>query len=150
MLGEILLVLGLFTVVAIAILVGIVWLTIQVWRSKLTRVVAKVNLECGTDFVVSPVTVMGSWVGKALVFDPKNRKLMFYFNGRYTLHEYGYIQRWSLHWIENTGPAGSIIHKGVRIEIETNDLERPLQSFPMASKSQGDAWSRRLDLLLIG
>lgn len=150
MFGEILLALGLFIVLAIAILVGMVWLTIRVWRSKLTRVVAKVNLECGTDFVVSPVTVMGSWIGKALVFDAQNKKLMFYFNGRYTLHEYGYIRRWNLHWIEKTGPAGNIIHRGVRIVVETDDLERPVQYFPMPSKSHGDAWSRRLDLLLNG
>ena len=150
MLGEVLLVLFIYFVCAVAAVAGVAWLVIRRWRGKLVRVVTKVNLENGTDFVVSTTTVMGSWIGKALVFDQKNKILMFYTNGSYTLHDYSYIRSWNLHWTDSVGAAGNIMHKGVHLMIETNDLNRPVQSFPMTSKSQGDAWHQRLDLLLNG
>ncbi len=148
MLGELLFVLFIGVVCIAMTIVGGIWLVMRVWRRKLSRTVAKVNLECGTNFEMSSTAVMGSWIGKALLFDQKNKKLMLYSNGRYTLHNYDHIRGWNLHWIESTGPAGNIVHKGVRVVIEMNDLNRPLQSFPMSSKSQGDVWNQRLALLL--
>jgi hypothetical protein len=150
MLGELLLVLLIAAVCIAMAIVGVIWLVMWVWRGKLSRVVANANLEHGTNFEMSPTAVMGSWTGKALLFDSKNKKLMLYSRGRYTLHDYGYIRRWDLRWIESTGSAGNILHKGIRLVIETNDLNYPVQSFPMSSKSQGDVWHQRLDLLLNG
>lgn len=112
------------------------------------RRVAEVNKKNGTHFGFGPNDALGN-NRKAVFFDPKARKVLFYDNGAISLQDYGYIAGWELNWTQRSGQNYSK-STDVFMRIKTNDLARPLIDLPMRSKAYGDVWEQRLGLILDG
>jgi hypothetical protein len=144
---TVLIVLGLI----VAGVAGLFYYLLRRGNEEFKRVVVEANHTHGTSFVVSGTTVLGSLRSRfTLVFDQKNRKLMFYYGDRrYDLRDYDYIRGWQLLWVESSTQHG-LRFTNVRFEFRTSDLNQPLLYLPMTSKQAADAWHHRLSLLLDG
>jgi hypothetical protein len=115
-------------------------------NAKIKQCVSAVNRAHSTHFAFGPTDAFGD-NRKAVLFDPRARKVLFYWDGECSLQDYRYIQGWELNWTERSGHNYSKAIK-VFMRIKTIDVARPVIDIPMRSKAYGDVWQQRLGLIL--
>jgi hypothetical protein len=129
-------------------LVVLAYLYLRYRTDKLKHIVEEVNRKHGLSFEVTTTTMVG-WASRLLFFDSAHRKLMFSLNGKISIHDFDYIRSWDLHWINESTQHG-IRSRDVHFLIRTSDIQRPVIKIPMMTKSSGDVWLQRFDLILNG
>lgn len=130
------------------------------------RYLAETNQVHGTDFGTSPTsiaTLVGVDLnnGGVLAFDRKNRKIAYLTKGGKSVEvlPYDFVRSWKVEWHEQSSAGGARFgmvavgtatarQKDVVLQIETNDLQRPIIRMPMSSVRYARETSARLSTLL--
>ncbi|WP_139260735.1 hypothetical protein [Duganella sacchari] len=130
------------------------------------RHLAETNQTHGTDFGTSPAslaTVVGVDLnnGGVLAFDQKNRKIAYLTKGGKSVEvlPYDFVRSWTVEWREQSSAGGARFgmvavgtanarQNDVVLQIETNDLQRPILRMPMSSVRYARETSARLRTLL--
>ncbi|MDR3413316.1 MAG: hypothetical protein P4L87_20580 [Formivibrio sp.] len=126
-------------------LVGLIFYFIIKGENKLTALLAEINQRHSTLFNRDN----GFGMGSCIFFDSENRKVLLTNGKDSRMEDFSFIRSWELKWIEKCNlRTGSISYEKVRIEIQTNDYNSPFIKFSLFSKTQGDFWLARLNILL--
>lgn len=84
--------------------------------------------------------------GAIVCIDQQKQTIAIIWENAFRVEKFNFLTSWELNWIEFS-QNGKLIIKDPYIKLATQSFDLPVIKIPMSSKSDGEAWIQRLNLM---